>query len=71
MINIKDKMNGNGEHAHTSNHEMMVRDYKKRFFVSIVLTIPILMLSTMIQKFLGFSLIFIGDKYVLFNKIYF
>ncbi|MCK5026684.1 MAG: copper-translocating P-type ATPase [Nanoarchaeota archaeon] len=51
---------------HKDHHEMMVRDFKKRFFVSLVLTIPILVLSPLIQTFFGFEVSFIGDKYVLF-----
>src|SRR3989344_1656586 len=48
-----------------SHHEMMVKDFKKRFFISFALSIPILVLSPAIQKFLGFILIFFGDKYLL------
>ncbi len=45
---------------------MMVRDFKKRFYVSLVLTIPVLALSPMIQEFFGFSVSFAGDIYLLF-----
>ena len=47
---------------------MMVEDYKRRFWVSLVLTILILVLSPMIQGFLGLgdSLRFTGDLFVLF-----
>lgn len=45
----------------------MVRDYKKRFLVSLILTIPILILSPTIQEFLGLEkLRFVGDLYILF-----
>ncbi len=46
----------------------MVADFKKRFWVSLIITIPILILSPMIQKFLGLAelLEFSGDLYVLF-----
>jgi len=46
----------------------MIADFKKRFFVSLVLTIPILLLSPLIQDFLGLTdtLRFEGDKYILF-----
>ncbi|MCB1305958.1 MAG: heavy metal translocating P-type ATPase, partial [Leptospiraceae bacterium] len=33
----------------------MIEDFKRRFYVSLVLTAPILVLSKMIQGFLGFS----------------
>lgn len=45
---------------------MMVRDFKKRFYISLALTIPVLALSPMIQEFFGFSFSFGGDKYLLF-----
>jgi Cu2+-exporting ATPase len=47
---------------------MMVDDFRKRFWVSILLTLPILVLSPMIQGFLGLgdSLRFTGDLFVLF-----
>ncbi|UMQ40522.1 hypothetical protein MKS83_14075 [Chryseobacterium sp. Y16C] len=40
-------------------------DFLARFWISLVITIPILLLSHMIQEWLGFSLAFNGDKYVL------
>ncbi|MDD3480763.1 MAG: copper-translocating P-type ATPase [Patescibacteria group bacterium] len=53
---------------HHNHHEHMIADFRKRFFVSLVLTIPILLLSPLVQNFLGLSetLAFQGDKYVLF-----
>ncbi|MBS4069763.1 MAG: copper-translocating P-type ATPase [Algoriphagus aquaeductus] len=54
----------NGHHDH---HAMMIEDFKKRFWVSLVLTVPILALSHMIQQLLGFELTFFGDQYVLFG----
>jgi Cu2+-exporting ATPase len=61
------KHGGTGKcEEHANHHEMMVRDFKRRFFVSLILTIPILILSPLIQKFLGFTISFTGDKYVLF-----
>ncbi|MFC1645126.1 copper-translocating P-type ATPase [Patescibacteria group bacterium] len=56
-----DKANHPGVH---SGH--MASDFKKRFFVSLVLTIPILFLSPMIGELLGFSFSFLGDVYLLF-----
>ncbi len=55
-----------GHHDHTEHHKHMVRDFKKRFFVSIIVTIPILLLSPLIQDFLNYTLIFKGDKYLMF-----
>ncbi|ESR27452.1 copper-translocating P-type ATPase [Lutibaculum baratangense] len=46
----------------------MVADFRRRFWVSILLTVPVLALSPMIQRFLGVreALSFAGDAYVLF-----
>lgn len=52
-------------HSHHDHHAMMIKDFKKRFWISLVLTLPILVLSEMIQQWLGFTLSFDGDKYVL------
>lgn len=40
-------------------------DFLKRFWICILITIPVLSLSHMIQQWLGFSLSFYSDKYVL------
>lgn len=46
----------------------MVADFRKRFWISILFTLPILVLSPMIQTFLGVreTVRFPGDSYVLF-----
>ncbi|NLC65453.1 MAG: copper-translocating P-type ATPase [Clostridium sp.] len=59
--------NGDGEekHGHHNHHEMMIEDFKTRFFISLIVTVPILILSPMIQSWFNFSVQFTGDKYVL------
>jgi len=54
--------------AHEGHHEHMVQDFKRRFWISLILTVPILILSPMIQAFLGLKafLSFPGDIYFLF-----
>lgn len=52
--------------SHHDHHAMMVEDFKKRFFVSLFIMVPILLLSPMIQMFLGVDLRFTGDSYLLF-----
>lgn len=49
-------------------HDRMIGDFKKRFWVSLIATVPILGLSPVIQKFLGLEgvLRFPGDLLVLF-----
>ena len=51
------------------DHEAMIADFRRRFWVSLALTVPILLLSPMIQRFLGLdeTLAFPGDVYVLFG----
>src|SRR3989344_6390508 len=57
---------GHEDHDHSQHHEMMIRDFKRRFFVSVILTIPVLILSPFIQGLFGFSARFNGNAYVLF-----
>jgi Cu2+-exporting ATPase len=54
------------QHDHHDHHKMMMMDFKKRFIVSLIVTIPILILSPLIQKFLNLTISFPGDKYILF-----
>jgi Cu2+-exporting ATPase len=57
---------GHGDHDHGDHHEQMVADFRRRFWISLVLTIPVLVLAPMIQQFLGLreTLRFAGDMYV-------
>ena len=48
------------------DHHAMIADYKRRFFVAMALTVPIVLLSTMIQKFIGVNWEFAGSSYILF-----
>jgi len=54
-------------HGGQDHHAHMVADFRKRFWISLAVTIPILALSPMIQAFLGIreALRFPGDGYVL------
>lgn len=56
------------EERHKGGHAHMVADYRKRFWVSLLISIAVLLLSPMIQRFLGIreELSFAGDLYVLF-----
>ncbi|CAG0948891.1 H+-transporting ATPase [Methanosarcinales archaeon] len=53
---------------HHDHGAMMLADFKKRFWVSFIITIPILLLSPLVQDFLGIKKMvsFPGDMYVLF-----
>jgi len=62
------KHNEHGDHNHHDHHKHMIEDFKKKFWISLIVTIPILFLSPLIQHFLGFkeALRFTSDIYVLF-----
>lgn len=54
---------------HHGHHAHMAADYRKRFWISLVLTLPILVLSPLLQKLVGLreAISFSGDTYVLFG----
>lgn len=54
------------DHSHHDHHKHMVSDFKRRFFISIIITIPILIISPMIQEFIGVDWAFPYDQYILF-----
>ena len=55
-------------HDHSAHHAHMIKDFRKRFWISLIVTIPILILSPLIQHFLGFreAFSFAGESYLLF-----
>ena len=63
---------GGGSHdehkGHANHHEHMIADFRKRFWISLAVSIPILLLSPLVQQFLGLgtSIRFTGDKYLAF-----
>ncbi len=78
--NHKDKDNLEGKQDHQDrkhseqHHEHMIEDFRRRFWVSLILTIPILVLSPLIQNILSYEFTFPFDSYVLFalsSVIYF
>jgi Cu2+-exporting ATPase len=56
-----------GRDGHSMHHAHMVGDFKRRFWISLIATIPVLLLSPFIQSLLKFSLRFPGDKFILFG----
>ena len=59
----KTESHNSGSHH---NHNGMIADFKKRFYVVMILTIPIMLLSEMIQHFMGVHWQFAGSQYILF-----
>lgn len=62
--------------AHRGHHEHMAEDFRRRFWISIALTIPVLLLSPMFLGLFGIreTVTFSGDRYILFalaSVIYF
>ncbi|MGE3507732.1 MAG: copper-translocating P-type ATPase [Vicinamibacterales bacterium] len=59
----------NTPHAGPAHHAHMAADFRKRFWISLVLTVPILALSPMLQSLVGLgeAISFFGDLYVLFG----
>jgi len=58
---------GHGDHDHTEHHKMMIKDFRKRFWISLVITLPILVMSPMIQNVFGYEITFRFAGYVLFG----
>ncbi|MGR9014403.1 MAG: copper-translocating P-type ATPase [Gammaproteobacteria bacterium] len=63
------KHNHHDHHAHHAHHAHMAADFEKRFWISLVLTLPILALSPMLQALVGLreAIRFPGDLYALFG----
>ena len=51
---------------HGTHHAHMIQDFKKRFWISLIITLPIVVLAPMIQDLLGYQFRFDGDRYVQF-----
>lgn len=63
-------MKHNTDHTnHHDHHSHMAADFRRRFWVSLVLTLPILILSPLLQTLVGLreSIAFSGDLYLLFG----
>ena len=61
------------KNTHPAEHEVHdkhaghhTHDFLRRFWICLAITIPVLLLSHMVQQWLGFEIKFIGDKYLLF-----
>jgi P-type Cu2+ transporter len=64
-----DQPREHGSHDHNDHHAHMAADFRKRFWISLILTLPILVLSPMLQELVGQreAIRFPGDVYVLFG----
>jgi Cu2+-exporting ATPase len=55
-----------GHHDHSGHHLAMIKDFRRRFYISLVITLPVLALSEFMKLVFGFSLSFPGSSFVLF-----
>ncbi len=63
--------NGHGGHEHnghdhTEHHKQMIKDFRLRFWISLAVTVPVLVLSPMVQGLLGYEFTFQFSDYILF-----
>ncbi|KAA3436002.1 copper-translocating P-type ATPase [Rufibacter hautae] len=56
---------GHGEHGH-DHHAMMIDDFRKRFWASLVLSVPVIIISPMVQVILGYRLEIPYSMYIAF-----
>src|SRR5699024_5906922 len=75
MVNLYDNQTHRSHHdsrkqnSHSDHHDHgdMVNDFRKRFYISLIVTIPILIMSPAIQSFFGVAWQFAGSSYILFG----
>lgn len=51
---------------HQGGHGNMVAEFKRRFWITFIITIPVMLLSPMIQQWFHFTISFTGSTYLLF-----
>jgi len=56
---------GHAGHGGRDHHRMMIADFRRRFWVVLVLTVPVMALSPMVGHWLGVHWTFTGSGYVL------
>lgn len=54
-----------GHNSHHDHHAGMMEDFKRRFWVSTILSVPVVLLSPMIQEIFGYEWTFSGANYLL------
>ena len=63
----KHNKHSHSSHNHHEHHAHMIKDFRKRFWMSVLLSLPILVLAPMIQELLGYEFRFEGDRYLQFG----
>jgi len=59
-------MSGGNHKTHKQGHARHIEEFKRKFLISLILTIPVLLLSEMIQTWFGFQIEILFQKEVLF-----
>ncbi|MFW9971742.1 MAG: copper-translocating P-type ATPase [Candidatus Odinarchaeota archaeon] len=59
------KMEHKKHSEQSAHHRMMIKDFKRRFYISFIVTIPIIILSPTIQGWFGVNFTFPGLNFVL------
>jgi len=54
-----------GEHGH-DHHAMMINDFRKRFWISLLLSLPVIIISPMVQGIVGYRLDIPYNMYIAF-----
>ncbi|MFW6138683.1 MAG: copper-translocating P-type ATPase [Spirochaetota bacterium] len=69
MAHEKNTDDHQGHRRHKGHHAHMVQDFRRRFWISLAVTVPILVLSPLLQQLFGLEEVFSfpGDLYVLFG----
>jgi Cu2+-exporting ATPase len=57
---------GHEGHDHNEHHRMMIRDFRRRFYITVVLSVPVLALADLIQQALGYRFTFPGASNMVF-----
>lgn len=58
-------INDSGGVMHHDHHKMMIDDFKRRFYITLFITLPVMLLSPMIQVWFNFKISFKGSTYIL------
>ncbi|MFX1281832.1 MAG: copper-translocating P-type ATPase [Promethearchaeota archaeon] len=64
-IHNSHKMRSKGHMDQSAHHRMMIKDFRQRFYISLIFTIPVLLLSPTIQGWIGLNITFPGVDYIL------
>ena len=57
---------GRHDLGHSSHHAAMIEDFRRRFWVVLLLSLPIIILSDMVQMVFGYTISFPGSNLMLF-----